>query len=59
MVPAGMTFKLRTRYARYIGRFMMHCHIAEHSDLGMAELVEVVPGGGEHAHGGGAHPGPH
>ncbi len=59
MVLAGKTFKLRTRYARYIGRFMMHCHVVEHSDLGMAELVEVVPSGGEHAHGGSDHSGLH
>ncbi len=65
LVPAGKTFKLRTRYERYIGQFMMHCHIVEHGDLGMAELIEVVPDGGEHehggAHGGGGsdHPEPH
>jgi FtsP/CotA-like multicopper oxidase with cupredoxin domain len=52
MVNAGQTFKLRTRYARYVGQFMMHCHIVEHGDLGMAELVEVVASGGEHVHGG-------
>lgn len=50
MVAAGQSFKLRTRYARYIGRFMMHCHIAEHGDLGMSELMEIVPGDGEHHH---------
>jgi FtsP/CotA-like multicopper oxidase with cupredoxin domain len=55
LIPAGKTFKLRTRYARYIGQFMMHCHIVEHADLGMAELLEVV--GAEGAHGAGA-PGP-
>jgi len=43
MVRAGETFKLRTRYERYIGQFMMHCHIVEHGDLGMAEMLEVVP----------------
>lgn len=43
MVRSGQTFKLRTRYARYLGQFMMHCHIVEHGDLGMAEVLEVVP----------------
>lgn len=52
MVRAGQTFKLRTRYARYLGQFMMHCHIVEHGDLGMAEVLEVVP----HAM---SHGGPH
>lgn len=50
MVRAGETFKLRTRYERYIGQFMMHCHIVEHGDLGMAELVEVLPPADAHAH---------
>jgi FtsP/CotA-like multicopper oxidase with cupredoxin domain len=54
MVRSGETFKLRTRYQRYVGLFMMHCHIVEHGDLGMAELLEVVmptvahSGGGHH-----------
>jgi FtsP/CotA-like multicopper oxidase with cupredoxin domain len=51
MVPAGQTFRLRTRYLRYIGRFMLHCHIAEHGDLGMAELVEVRAPFPGHTHG--------
>ncbi|NMO18737.1 multicopper oxidase domain-containing protein [Pyxidicoccus fallax] len=51
MVMAGQTFRLRTRYERYIGKFMMHCHIAEHGDLGMAELVEVLAPYPGHTHG--------
>jgi FtsP/CotA-like multicopper oxidase with cupredoxin domain len=51
MVAAGQTFKLRTRYLRYIGQFMMHCHIAEHGDLGMAELIEVLAPYPGHVHG--------
>jgi FtsP/CotA-like multicopper oxidase with cupredoxin domain len=57
MVPSGKTFKLRTRYERYIGEFMLHCHISEHADLGMAELIRIDPPGGL-GHGGGGHP-PH
>lgn len=53
-VPAGQTARLRTRYERYVGTFMAHCHISEHADLGMAELVEIVPpeggGAGHHDH---------
>jgi FtsP/CotA-like multicopper oxidase with cupredoxin domain len=59
LMPAGQTFKLRTRYLRYIGQFMMHCHIVEHGDLGMAELIEVMPPYPGHVHGGPPHPGPH
>lgn len=50
IVRAGETFKLRTRYERYIGQFMMHCHIIEHGDLGMAEVLEVLPPGDAHEH---------
>ena len=31
-----------TRYADYIGQFVIHCHILDHEDLGMMEVVEVV-----------------
>jgi FtsP/CotA-like multicopper oxidase with cupredoxin domain len=52
MVTAGKTFKLRTRYRRYIGTTMMHCHILEHGDLGMAEVIELLPPASGHGHGG-------
>lgn len=33
----------RTTYARYIGEFVLHCHILDHEDQGMMLNVEVVP----------------
>lgn len=51
-VPAGETVRLRTRYQRYIGGFVLHCHILPHEDLGMMEAVEIVPPGSAHDHGG-------
>ncbi|MBQ4797513.1 multicopper oxidase domain-containing protein, partial [Pectobacterium versatile] len=33
---------LRTRYQRYIGEFVLHCHILDHEDQGMMEHVEIV-----------------
>lgn len=33
---------IRTRYQRYIGEFVMHCHILDHEDQGMMENVAVV-----------------
>lgn len=42
LVPAGQTVNLYTRYLDYIGPFVMHCHILDHEDLGMMEVVEVV-----------------
>lgn len=35
--------KIRSRYERYTGKFVMHCHILDHEDRGMMEIVEVVP----------------
>lgn len=35
-----------TQYTDYIGAFVMHCHILDHEDLGMMEVVEVVPAEG-------------
>lgn len=41
--------KIRSRYERYIGQFVLHCHILDHEDQGMMEVVEVtMPGGGAH-----------
>ncbi len=35
----------RTRYQRYIGEFVLHCHILDHEDQGMMENVAVeLPG---------------
>lgn len=31
-----------THYKDYIGQFVIHCHILDHEDLGMMEVVEVV-----------------
>jgi FtsP/CotA-like multicopper oxidase with cupredoxin domain len=48
-VRPSSSVKLRSRYRRYVGRFVNHCHILDHEDLGMMEEVEIfVPGGGPH-----------
>jgi FtsP/CotA-like multicopper oxidase with cupredoxin domain len=45
-IKAGYTVTLRTRYKRYIGEFVLHCHILDHEDEGMMQNVAVVlPGG--------------
>jgi FtsP/CotA-like multicopper oxidase with cupredoxin domain len=41
-VPEGHTVTVRMRYTRYIGRFVLHCHILDHEDQGMMETIEVV-----------------
>jgi FtsP/CotA-like multicopper oxidase with cupredoxin domain len=35
--------KVRTTYDRYIGEFVIHCHILDHEDGGMMTNVEIVP----------------
>lgn len=43
LVPSGWTIRLRSRYRRYIGKFVLHCHILDHEDQGMMQLVEIAP----------------
>ncbi|MBV8930145.1 MAG: multicopper oxidase domain-containing protein, partial [Mycobacteriaceae bacterium] len=33
---------LRTKYVRYTGEFVLHCHILDHEDAGMMANVQVV-----------------
>ncbi|MFV3130476.1 multicopper oxidase family protein [Niveispirillum sp. KHB5.9] len=33
---------VRTRYNRYIGEFVLHCHILDHEDQGMMQNVQIV-----------------
>lgn len=54
----GKPYKIvvRTRYERYPGKFVLHCHILDHEDQGMMENVEIVQGTGMEMgdpHGGG------
>jgi len=42
LVPPASNLLIYTQYTDYIGQFVMHCHILDHEDLGMMEIVEVV-----------------
>ncbi len=42
----GFTYKLLTRYDTFTGSFVDHCHILDHEDLGMMELVTIGPTAG-------------
>lgn len=45
-VKKGYRVFVRTRYQRYIGEYVLHCHILEHEDQGMMQNVRVlVPDG--------------
>ena len=44
--PGIYTIVVRTRYERYIGDFVLHCHILDHEDQGMMQNVAIrVPDG--------------
>ena len=41
--PAGeYTIVVRTRYQRYIGDFVLHCHILDHEDQGMMQNIRIA-----------------
>ena len=40
--PAAPEHDAAHALPRYIGGFMVHCHILVHADLGMAETMEIV-----------------
>jgi FtsP/CotA-like multicopper oxidase with cupredoxin domain len=41
-VKGGYTLYVRTRYQRYIGEYVLHCHILDHEDQGMMQNIRVV-----------------
>jgi FtsP/CotA-like multicopper oxidase with cupredoxin domain len=42
-VQDGYQVMIRTRYDRYIGEFVIHCHILDHEDSGMMTNIQIVP----------------
>jgi len=42
-VEPGYHVHIRMRYDRYIGEFVIHCHILDHEDAGMMLNIEIVP----------------
>jgi FtsP/CotA-like multicopper oxidase with cupredoxin domain/peroxiredoxin len=41
-IPGGGFVKMRTRYTDFIGTFVQHCHILDHEDQGMMQLIDIV-----------------
>lgn len=41
-VPTRYTMKVRTHYRRYLGEFVLHCHILDHEDQGMMQNVVIA-----------------
>jgi L-ascorbate oxidase len=52
LLEPGTTVVMRTRYQRFIGDIMLHCHLVAHSDLGMMQHIRIhVPDAKEtHVH---------
>ena len=42
-VEPGYTVHTHTLYDRYIGEFVIHCHILDHEDAGMMLNINIVP----------------
>jgi FtsP/CotA-like multicopper oxidase with cupredoxin domain len=42
-IEQGYVVTFRTRYERYIGDFVLHCHILDHEDKGMMQNVRIAP----------------
>jgi len=40
-VPNNGTVKFRTKYTDFIGTFVQHCHILDHEDQGMMQLIDI------------------
>jgi FtsP/CotA-like multicopper oxidase with cupredoxin domain len=40
--PGQYTIVMRTRYQRYIGDFVLHCHILDHEDQGMMQNIRIA-----------------
>ena len=38
----GDSFTFETHFADFLGKFVEHCHVLTHEDLGMMEAIEVV-----------------
>jgi spore coat protein A, manganese oxidase len=41
-VPVGGSVRIKVRYDRYLGRYLYHCHLLDHSSMGMMAQLEVV-----------------
>ena len=51
LVEPGTTVVMRTRYERFTGDIMLHCHLVAHSDLGMMQHIRIHrPGEPEATH---------
>jgi FtsP/CotA-like multicopper oxidase with cupredoxin domain len=43
IVENNYQVRVRTHYDRYIGEYVLHCHILDHEDAGMMANIAIVP----------------
>ena len=48
-IPGNGYVKMRTHYTDFIGTFVQHCHILDHEDQGMMQLIDIVDKKGANA----------
>ncbi len=41
VVPRFGSVTFRSRFEDFTGRYVLHCHMINHEDLGMMQIVEV------------------
>jgi L-ascorbate oxidase len=46
-IEFGVVVKVRSHYRRYVGDFVLHCHILNHEDAGMMEMVRIADRGAD------------
>ncbi|MBL8126934.1 MAG: multicopper oxidase domain-containing protein [Chloroflexia bacterium] len=42
IVPHGGSVTFRTRFLDFTGKYVLHCHMMNHEELGMMQVVEVI-----------------
>jgi FtsP/CotA-like multicopper oxidase with cupredoxin domain len=43
LIRAGETVRVKATFTDFTGRYVYHCHMLEHSELGMMAQMEIVP----------------
>ena len=42
LVTQGNDLEVRSRYTVFTGQFVLHCHILDHEDQGMMQVVQIT-----------------
>jgi spore coat protein A, manganese oxidase len=43
LIDPGKSIRIKANFTDYVGRYVYHCHMLEHSELGMMAQMEIVP----------------